>query len=123
MAEYTDAGRTSGEEQMKLKYAVVYEQTPSNYSAYAPDLPGCISTGKTWDDIRKMIQEAISFHIEDLMENGEPVPTPQMSVGEAMAYHMASLSEAGDPVLELETTIGMVCIEAEVDSLQVAKVS
>ena len=51
---------------MIVKYAVVYERTPNNYCAYAPDLPGCISTGKTWDDIREMIQEAITFHLEDM---------------------------------------------------------
>ena len=38
---------------MKLKYAVVYERTPNNYSAYSPDLPGCISTGETWEDIQE----------------------------------------------------------------------
>ena len=44
---------------MKLKYVVVYEQTPNNFCAYAPDLPGCISTGKTWDEVREMMREAI----------------------------------------------------------------
>ena len=58
---------------MIVKYAVVYERTPNNYCAYAPELPGCISTGKTWDDIREMIREAITFHLEDMAENGEPV--------------------------------------------------
>lgn len=46
---------------MKLKYVVVYEQTPNNYCAYLPDLPGCISTGKTWKDIQEMIREAVTF--------------------------------------------------------------
>ncbi len=106
---------------MKLKYAVVYERTPNNYSAYAPDLPGCISTGKTWDDIQEMIREAITFHIENLMENAEPVPTPRMSIDEAMAYHRASLSEVREAVSELETTIGMVGVKAEINPLQAAK--
>ena len=47
---------------MRLKYAVVYERTPNNFSAYVPELPGCISTRKTWDEIRGMIREAIAFH-------------------------------------------------------------
>ncbi len=94
-----------------MKYAVVYERTPNNYSAYAPELPGCISTGKTWDDIRKMIQEAITFHLEDLMECGDPTPPPRMSVGEAMAYHIDSLSQVGEEIPDLETTFGTVEVE------------
>ena len=96
---------------MIVKYAVVYERTPNNYSAYAPELPGCITTGKTWDDICEMIQEAITFHLEDMAENGEPVPLPRMSVGEAMAHHIDSLSQAGEDVPDLETTFGMVEVE------------
>ena len=53
---------------MRLKYAVVYERSPNNFSAYVPELPGCISTGHTLDEIRDMIREAITFHIEDLTE-------------------------------------------------------
>ena len=105
---------------MRVKYAVVYERTPSNFCAYVPELTGCISTGKTWDDIRAMIREAITFHIEGLRRKGEPVPPPKMSIGEAMAYHIASLSEAGDSVPELETTFGMVEVEAEQETSQAA---
>lgn len=96
---------------MIVKYAVVYERTPNNYCAYAPDLPGCISTGKTWDDVREMIQEAITFHLEDMAENGEPVLLPRMSVGDAMAYHVESLSQAGEDIPDLETTFGTVEVE------------
>ena len=49
---------------MKLTYAVIFEQTPNNYSAYIPDLPGCVSAHKTWDGIQAMIKEAIEGHIE-----------------------------------------------------------
>lgn len=97
---------------MIVKYAVVYERTPNNYCAYAPELPGCISTGRTWRDIREMIREAITFHLEDMAENGEPAPLPQMSVGDAMAYHIESLSQAGEDVPDLETTFGIVEVEA-----------
>ena len=96
---------------MIVKYAVVYERTPNNYCAYAPELPGCISTGKTWDDIREMIREAITFHLEDMVENGESVPLPQMSVGEAMAYHIESLSQAGEDIPDSETTFGIVEVD------------
>lgn len=53
---------------MKLKYVVVFEQTPNNYSAYLPDLPGCVSTGKTWEEMQEMIREAVPFHIEGMLE-------------------------------------------------------
>ena len=59
---------------MKLEYVVVYERTPNNYCAYLPDLPGCVSTGKSWDDIRKNVREAVTGHIEVMLEYGEPLP-------------------------------------------------
>ncbi len=96
---------------MKLNYAVVYERAPSNYGAYVPELPGCIATGKGWQEIQAMIREAIVFHIEGLIASGDPVPAPQLSVGEAMGYHIASLSDAGESVPDLETTFGMVEVE------------
>ena len=96
---------------MRLRYAVVYERAPGNFSAYAPELPGCVSTGDDWDDIKRMIREAIAFHIEDLAEHGEPIPTPRMSVGDAMAYHIESLTGAAEPVPDTETTFGMVEVE------------
>ena len=58
-----------------------------------------------------MIREAITFHLEDMAENDEPAPLPQMSVGEAMAYHIESLSQAGEDVPDLETTFGTVEVE------------
>ncbi|MCZ0938866.1 MAG: type II toxin-antitoxin system HicB family antitoxin [Caldilineaceae bacterium] len=96
---------------MKFNYAVVYERTPNNYGAYVPGLPGCIATAKSWKDIQTMIRDAIVFHIEGLIESGDPIPEPQMSVGEAMTYHIASLSDAGESVPDQETTFGMVEIE------------
>lgn len=96
---------------MKLNFAVVCERTSNNYGAYVPELPGCIATGKGWQEIQTMIREAIVFHIEDLIESGDSVPDPQMSVGEAMGYHIASLSDAGESVPDLETTFGMVEVE------------
>jgi predicted RNase H-like HicB family nuclease len=58
------------------KYAVVIEKGPANYSAYVPDLPGCIATGKTLEEIETNMREAIEFHIEGMIEDGEPVPEP-----------------------------------------------
>ncbi len=58
------------------KYLVIFEKANSNYSAYSPDIPGCIATGKTRNEAEKNIKEAISFHLEGLREDGLPVPEP-----------------------------------------------
>jgi predicted RNase H-like HicB family nuclease len=72
---------------MKLQYAVVFERTPNNYCAYVPDLPGCISTGKSWTEMKNMIQEAITGHIEVMLEYGDPLPEKAMSLDDAIAHH------------------------------------
>ena len=59
---------------MKVQCVVVYQQTPNNYCAYIPDFPGCISTGKTWEDIQRNIKEAIAGHIEVNGGIRRPVP-------------------------------------------------
>lgn len=58
------------------RYAVVIERAPNNYSAYVPDLPGCVATGATIEEVEREIREAIEFHIEGLRDAGEPVPEP-----------------------------------------------
>ena len=78
---------------MKLKFVVVFEQGTDNYSAYVPDLPGCVSTGKTWEKTQEMIREAITGHIEVMLEYGDPLPDRYLSLEEAMAYHSEPLSE------------------------------
>lgn len=57
-----------------MRYAVVIEKAGSNYSAYVPDLPGCIATAETVEKIETEIRDAIRFHIEGLKEDGLPVP-------------------------------------------------
>ncbi len=59
-----------------MKYAVVYEKTPRNYSAYVPDLPGCVATGSTREDVERRIREAIALQLADLRREHEPVPEP-----------------------------------------------
>ncbi|MEP9388215.1 type II toxin-antitoxin system HicB family antitoxin [Mesorhizobium sp. KR9-304] len=59
-----------------MRYAVVIEKAGNNYSAYVPDLPGCIATGATVAETETEIRDAIRFHIEGLREDGLPVPTP-----------------------------------------------
>ncbi len=57
-------------------YVVVLEQGPKNWSAYVPDLPGCVAAGVTRAETERLIQEAIAFHIEGLLLDGLPVPKP-----------------------------------------------
>jgi predicted RNase H-like HicB family nuclease len=59
-----------------MRYAVVIEKADSNYSAYVPDLPGCVATGDTVDAVEAEIREAIRFHIDGLKADGLPVPAP-----------------------------------------------
>jgi predicted RNase H-like HicB family nuclease len=59
-----------------VRYAVVIEKANGNYSAYVPDLPGCVATGPTIDDVETSIREAIRFHIDGLKEDHLPVPRP-----------------------------------------------
>ena len=73
-----------------LTYAVVIEWGPHNYSAYVPDLPGCISTGKTVEETTRNIQEAIEGHLAVMREYGEPIPEPRTQVA------MVSVGSADD---------------------------
>ena len=59
-----------------MRYAIVLEKTNTNYSAYVPDLPGCIATGLTVEEAENEIKAAISFHIEGLIEDGLEIPKP-----------------------------------------------
>jgi predicted RNase H-like HicB family nuclease len=62
------------------KYAIVIEHGDNNLSAYVPDLPGCITTGRTVEEIERNLREAIALPLEGLREDGEPVPDPQTIV-------------------------------------------
>lgn len=68
------------------EYLVVIEEGPTSFGAYVPDLPGCVAVGETRDECEQLIQEAITFHIEDLIESGQPVPQPHSSVIQ-VPYH------------------------------------
>ena len=59
-----------------MRYAIVVEKTENNYSAYVPDLPGCIATGQTVEETENEIREAIGFHIKGLREDGLTIPQP-----------------------------------------------
>ncbi|HUY94416.1 MAG TPA: type II toxin-antitoxin system HicB family antitoxin [Terracidiphilus sp.] len=62
------------------QYAVVFEKTPTGWSAYAPDLPGLGVAAKTMEEAEQLIREGIEFHIQGLREDGLPIPTPDTQV-------------------------------------------
>jgi len=63
-----------------MRYAIVIERANDNFSAYVPDLPGCVATGSTLEETEQAMREAIEFHIEGLREDGTPVPPPTSRV-------------------------------------------
>jgi len=113
---------------MKLKYVAVYEQGPNSYSAYLPDLPGCACAGETWPEIQDMLRKAVLFHIEGMLECGEPLPGTPMSLEEAMACHSEPLFEdekeafrkLGNADALLSATFASVSVEVEPAAASVA---
>ena len=63
-----------------MRYAIVIEKAENNYSAYVPDLPGCVATGATVEEIEGQIREAIEFHLDGLREDGVVIPQPASRV-------------------------------------------
>jgi predicted RNase H-like HicB family nuclease len=63
-----------------MKFAVVIEKADSNWAAYVPDLPGCITTGSTLQETKRNIREAVELHLEAMREVGEPIPEPSTDI-------------------------------------------
>ena len=63
-----------------MRYAIVIERVEKNYSAYVPDLPGCVATGDTVGEVEKLLREAIALHIEGMRKDGDAVPEPSSTV-------------------------------------------
>lgn len=63
-----------------MRYAVVIEQAGNNYSAYVLDLPGCVATGATLEEVEQQIREALEFHLDGLRQDGLPIPEPSSRV-------------------------------------------
>jgi predicted RNase H-like HicB family nuclease len=63
-----------------MRYAIVIEQARDNFSAYVPDLPGCVATGTTIEEVEAQMREAIEFHLDGLREDGVPIPQPSSRV-------------------------------------------
>jgi predicted RNase H-like HicB family nuclease len=61
------------------RYLIIVERTDTGYSSYSPDLPGCVSTGKTREETEENMREAIEFHVDGLRGEGYPIPEPQAS--------------------------------------------
>ncbi len=61
------------------RFLIIIESGSRNYSAYAPDLPGCVATGRTLVDVEKNMCEAIAMHIQGMIEDGEPIPVANSS--------------------------------------------
>jgi predicted RNase H-like HicB family nuclease len=63
-----------------MRYAIVIEKAEGNYSAYVPDLPGCVATGSSVAEVEQRIREAIEFHLDGLREDGAMIPVPSSRV-------------------------------------------
>ncbi|HEX5123751.1 MAG TPA: type II toxin-antitoxin system HicB family antitoxin [Rhodanobacteraceae bacterium] len=63
-----------------MRYAIVIERAEGNYSAYVPDLPGCVATGDTLAEVESGMREAIAFHLDGLREDGLPIPPASSQV-------------------------------------------
>jgi predicted RNase H-like HicB family nuclease len=71
-------GRNGGD---SIRYAVIYEKGPTSWGAYVPDLPGVVSVGDSRDEVERLIQEAIEFHLEGMREEGMSIPLPSSFAG------------------------------------------
>lgn len=83
-----------------MEYVIIFEGEENGCSAYVPDLPGCIAAGETIAEVRKLIAEAIEFHIEGLQEDGEIVPPS--SPDSPVQIDPGMLAELGNPMSEIE---------------------
>ncbi|MGL5941692.1 MAG: type II toxin-antitoxin system HicB family antitoxin [Waterburya sp.] len=63
-----------------MRYAVIIEKGENSYGAYIPDLPGCVAVGDTVEEVKTLIQEAIEFHLEGMIEDGDEIPQPSSFV-------------------------------------------
>ncbi|MBE9045750.1 type II toxin-antitoxin system HicB family antitoxin [Pleurocapsales cyanobacterium LEGE 10410] len=60
-----------------MRYPIIIEKAKNNYAAYSPDVPGCVATGKTIEEVKQQFAEALEFHFEGLREDNEPIPQPR----------------------------------------------
>ena len=107
---------------MKMKYLVVYERAPNNYAAFSPDVPGCYSAGDDWEDMQRMMREAISGHVESSILDGDPdpVPQPRHSIIDGLRECIELMDDSSESLIaygceydetEDETTLGFLEVE------------
>jgi predicted RNase H-like HicB family nuclease len=63
-----------------MRYAIVIEKAGANYSAYVPDLPGCVATGATQEEVEQLLRQAVELHLAGMREDNEPIPQPSSRV-------------------------------------------
>jgi len=81
------------------EYGVIYEQGPTSWGAWVPDLPGCAAAGESRSEVEQLIAEAIEAHIESLREHGEPVPEPSSTAGAVQVpSRLSGRPGASDPL-------------------------
>jgi predicted RNase H-like HicB family nuclease len=92
---------------MKQRFLVVYEHAKENFSGFVPDVPGCISTGKTLEEMRRMMREALESHLQWMANDGDPIPVSKtrnvefteedLSLAEPDHYFIVELLEVEIP--------------------------
>jgi predicted RNase H-like HicB family nuclease len=85
---------------MTRRYLVVYENGPTNMSGFAPDVPGCASTGRSLEEMRANLREALEFHLEGLALDGAPIPVPITRLVEVPEGGLAEWLDVKLPVAE-----------------------
>lgn len=81
MRSSNNGTRRSDKLDNSMRYTVIIERAPENYAAYVPDLPGCIATGDTREEVTRNIREAVEMHLETMREEGIPIPEPTTESG------------------------------------------
>lgn len=77
------------------RFLIIIEKANGNYSAYSPDLPGCVATGDTQEEVEKNMHEALEIHLQGLLEDGLPIPGSR-AFAEYIAVHEEALHSSGD---------------------------
>ena len=94
MGRYNEAGWFEGALLMKLRYAILMSEGPNNWNGWSPDVPGCASSGRSLDEQRRRIREALEGHLEDWERTRLPFPWPKCKTPEeAIAAEVASDAE------------------------------
>ena len=86
---------------MTQRYLVIYENGESNLSGFAPDVPGCVSTGRSLEEMRNNLREALEFHLEGLVLDGQPIPAPVTRLAEVPEGGFAERLSVELPVAEV----------------------